>query len=501
MALAAVSLDDKYDLAKRRVLVTGTQAVVRLLLMQQARDRRLGQATAGYVTGYRGSPLGGLDQQFWRAADVLQPADIVFQPGINEDLAATALWGTQQAELRGEGRFDGVFGIWYGKGPGVDRSGDALRHANLAGTSPLGGVLALMGDDHTCESSTTAHQSEYAFVDAMIPVLSPAGVQEILDYGLFGYALSRYAGTWVGLKCVKDTVEFDGHGRRVARPGGDDRSRRLPHAARRAQHPPARQSAGAGRAAARVQDPGGAGLPAGQRARPPRSFRRTRSRGSASSPRARAISTSCQALDDLGIDEVRAANLGLRLLKVACTWPLEPQAIRDFAERPRDDRRGRGEARPDREPDQGDPLRHRQPAGGRRQEGRGGRVAVPLQGRARHQQHRHRHRRAARRRASGRAARPAPRRRSAMRRRCSPACAMSPSARPISAPAAPTTPPRSCRRARAPMPASAATTWSSACRPAYRGLHPDGRRRRQLDRRGAVLHPRPRLPEYRRRHL
>ena len=144
----AVTLGDKYDLSKNRILLTGTQAVIRLALMQHARDRRMGKRTAGYVTGYRGSPLGGLDQQFERAADLLRPADILFQPAVNEDLAATALWGTQQAEMRGEGRHDGVFGIWYGKGPGVDRSGDALKHANLAGTAPWGGVLALMGDDH-----------------------------------------------------------------------------------------------------------------------------------------------------------------------------------------------------------------------------------------------------------------------------------------------------------------------------------------------------------------
>ena len=202
-----VTLGDKYDLGKSRILLTGTQALVRMALTQRARDRRMGKRTAAYVTGYRGSPLGGLDQQFERAAGILQPADILFQPAVNEDLAATALWGTQQAEMRGEGRYDGVFGIWYGKGPGVDRAGDALKHANLAGTSPWGGVVALMGDDHTCESSTTAHQSEYAFVDAQIPILSPAGVQEVIDYGLIGFALSRFAGVWVGLKCVKDTIE------------------------------------------------------------------------------------------------------------------------------------------------------------------------------------------------------------------------------------------------------------------------------------------------------
>ena len=202
-----VTLDDKYDLEKSRIFVTGFQALVRLCLMQKERDRRAGLNTAGYVTGYRGSPLGGLDQQFQRAQQVLAPHDVVFQAGINEELAATAVWGTQQAELRGEGKYDGVFGMWYGKGPGVDRCGDVFRHANFAGTSKHGGVLALMGDDHTAESSTTAHQSEFHFVDLMIPILNPAGVQEIIDYGLYGWAMSRFTGAWTALKCMHETVE------------------------------------------------------------------------------------------------------------------------------------------------------------------------------------------------------------------------------------------------------------------------------------------------------
>ena len=199
---SAVSLDDKYDLSKRRVFLSGAQAIVRLLMMQKERDRRAGLNTAGFVSGYRGSPVGGLDQQFMRARRQFDAHDIVFQPGLNEELAATAVWGAQQAEMRGEGKYDGVFAIWYGKGPGVDRSGDAFRHANLAGTSKHGGALLLMGDDHTAESSTTAHQSEFHLLDIMIPILNPAGVQELLDYGQHGWAMSRYAGVWVGLKCV-----------------------------------------------------------------------------------------------------------------------------------------------------------------------------------------------------------------------------------------------------------------------------------------------------------
>ncbi len=205
--LAEVRLADRFDLSKTSVLLKGAQAVARLLIAQKERDRRAGFNTGGFVSGYRGSPVGGLDLQFARLKELFKANDIHFEPGLNEELAATAIWGAQQAEMRGEGRFDGVFGLWYGKGPGVDRSGDVFRHANLAGTSPHGGVLALMGDDHTAESSTTAHQSEFAFVDVMMPVLSPAGVQEILDYGALGWALSRYAGVWVGIKCIKDTIE------------------------------------------------------------------------------------------------------------------------------------------------------------------------------------------------------------------------------------------------------------------------------------------------------
>ncbi len=207
MSTSKISLNDKYDIVKHQVLLNGTQALVRLMIAQKERDRQAGLNTAGYVTGYRGSPLGAVDFQMKRAGNVLPENDITFQEGLNEDLAATALWGAQQAELRGEGRFDGVFGLWYGKGPGVDRSGDVMRHANMAGSSKNGGVIMAMGDDHTGESSTVLHQSDWAMVDASMPVISPAGVQEILDYGHYGYALSRFAGVWVGLKTMKDTIE------------------------------------------------------------------------------------------------------------------------------------------------------------------------------------------------------------------------------------------------------------------------------------------------------
>jgi len=330
MALKSVSLDDKYDLAQERVFVSGTQALVRLALMQKARDRRSGLDTAGYVTGYRGSPLGGLDQQFMRAEKVLKANDIRFQSGLNEDLAATALWGAQQAELRGEGKFDGVFGLWYGKGPGVDRSGDVFRHANNAGTSRHGGVLALMGDDHTCESSTTAHQSEFHFVDVMIPVLNPSGVQEIIDYGLYGWALSRFSGAWVGLKAVKDTIEstaiVDGRLDRVEivhpadfpmPPGGLN--------IRLGDTPIAQEE--------RLQEYKRDAVLHFLRANKLNRFI------TSGGPKARiGIATVGKsyldvrlALDELGIDEVRANDLGIRIWKVGCPWPLETRGLMEFA--------------------------------------------------------------------------------------------------------------------------------------------------------------------------
>ncbi|MBV6487930.1 MAG: indolepyruvate ferredoxin oxidoreductase family protein [Pseudorhodoplanes sp.] len=330
MTLRPVSLDDKYDLAQSPVFVTGYQAIIRLCLIQKERDRHAGLNTAGYVTGYRGSPLGGLDQQFVRAARQLAAADIKFQAGINEDLAATALWGSQQAELRGEGRFDGVFGIWYGKGPGVDRTGDVFRHANLAGTSKHGGVLALMGDDHTAESSTTAHQSEYHFVDVMIPILNPAGVQEIVDYGLYGLAMSRFCGTWAALKCMHETVEstavIDGRLDRVqivtpsdfVMPEGGLNIRL--HDTILGQE-------------ARLYDHKRDAMLAFIRAN--RLNRMITSGGPDAKigiiTTGKAYLDVRQAFDELGIDEVRCNDLGLRLFKIGCPWPISRQELMDFA--------------------------------------------------------------------------------------------------------------------------------------------------------------------------
>ena len=205
--LLAVDLSDKYTKSTGRVFLNGTQALVRLMMMQSQRDQQAGHRTAGLISGYRGSPLGALDLELSRLKPMLDDHALRFQPGLNEDLAATALWGSQQLGLFEKPQVEGVFGLWYGKGPGVDRSGDVFRHANMAGTAPLGGVLAVAGDDHGAKSSTTAHQSDYAFVDAMIPLLSPASVAEYLQFGLIGFAMSRFAGCWASMKTVADTVE------------------------------------------------------------------------------------------------------------------------------------------------------------------------------------------------------------------------------------------------------------------------------------------------------
>ncbi len=332
MAKRAHTLDEKFDLGVSDQLLTGTQAIVRLMLMQKARDRAAGLDTAGYVTGYRGSPIATLELALERAADVCAANDIVFHPGLNEDLAATAIWGTQQAELRGEGRYDGVFGLWYGKGPGIDRSGDAFRHANHAGTSKHGGVLALLGDDHTCESSTSAHQSEFAMMDAMIPILNPAGVQEVLDFGLLGYGLSRYAGVWVGLKCVKDNIEstatVDGRTDRVriVTPGDDEYAMPPGGLNIRLNDPPLEKER-------RLHDHKRRAIAAFARAN--RLDRIVTSGGDR--PRIGIVTTGKSyldtraAMDALGIDEVRANALGIRLYKVGMTWPLEPRGIMEFA--------------------------------------------------------------------------------------------------------------------------------------------------------------------------
>src|SRR5512141_3421830 len=207
MSALPVSLEDKYQLASGRVYLTGTQALVRLPMLQRARDLAAGLNTAGFISGYRGSPLGGIDQGMHGARKHLEAHHIKFHPGVNEDMAATSIWGTQQLNLFNDAKYDGVFAMWYGKGPGVDRCGDVFKHANAAGTSKHGGVLLVAGDDHACKSSTLPHQSDHMFSAALMPVLYPSSVQEILDLGLHGWAMSRYSGCWVAFKCVADTVE------------------------------------------------------------------------------------------------------------------------------------------------------------------------------------------------------------------------------------------------------------------------------------------------------
>jgi len=336
MSLAAVSLDDKYALESGRVFITGTQALVRLPMMQRHRDLAAGKNTACYVTGYRGSPLGGVDQAMWQAKRFLKKNHIHFQPGVNEDLAATAVWGTQQLDLFGDSNYDGVFSLWYAKGPGVDRSGDVLRHGNLAGTAKYGGVLLLAGDDHTCKSSTTAHQSEYAFMDAGIPVLNPSGVQEFLDLGVYGWALSRYSGCWTAFKVVAETVDstascyVDPHRIEIKIPEDFE----MPPGGLNIRWPQSSfASAQALEQEMRLHK---------YKLYAALAFARANklNRTVMDSPRRRFGIVTCgksyldvrQALDDLGIDDAHAAEIGLTVFKVGMTWPLERDGIRHFAE-------------------------------------------------------------------------------------------------------------------------------------------------------------------------
>jgi len=329
---AAVSLDDKYTLESGRIFLTGTQALVRLPMMQRQRDLRAGLNTASFISGYRGSPLGGVDQQLWRARKFLKQHHIHFQPGVNEELAATAIWGTQQANLFGDSLYDGIFSLWYGKGPGVDRSGDVFRHGNFAGSSQHGGVLLLAGDDHAAKSSTTAHQCEYAFMDVMVPVLNPAGVQDYLDLGLYGWALSRYSGCWVGFKAVTETVDstvscyVDPHRIQIVQPSDFQMPEgglnirwagALDMLEQEERHH--RYKLNAALAFVRAN-----GLDRRVIDSPNRKVGIVTAGKSYLDVR--------QAMDDLGIDEQMAKDIGLSLYKVAMTWPLEPQGIRAFCE-------------------------------------------------------------------------------------------------------------------------------------------------------------------------
>ena len=322
-------LEDKYTRASGRIYLSGVQALVRLPMMQRLRDQAAGLDTAGFISGYRGSPLGGFDLELWRARKHLEAAAVRFQPGLNEDLGATMVWGTQQTNLFPGAKVEGVFGMWYGKGPGVDRSGDVFKHANAAGTSARGGVLALAADDHACRSSTLPHGSEGEFSSALMPILNPAGVQDILDMGLVGWAMSRYTGRWIGFKTIAETVESSASvdvnpfARQIILPEDFE----MPAAGLniRWPDPPMEQEMRLHRYAVKAAQ----------------AFARANGIDKLvmDSPRARLgiVTTGksyldvLQALEYLGLDAQACAEIGIRVYKVGMTWPLEPQGIGAFA--------------------------------------------------------------------------------------------------------------------------------------------------------------------------
>ena len=329
MSTTKISLDDKYTLERTRAYLTGIQALVRLPILQHQRDLYAGLNTAGFISGYRGSPLGGLDQTMWKVQKHLKSHNIVFQPGVNEELAATAVWGSQQVNLFEGAKYDGVFGMWYGKGPGVDRSMDVFKHANAFGTSKHGGVLAIAGDDHACVSSTLPHQSEHNFVGASIPVLNPGNVQEVLDFGIIGWQLSRYSGCWIALKAISENMDS-------GMPVDIDPSRvniiipqdfKLPEEGLNGRWP------ASGLEQERILNK--------FRIYAARNFARVNKLDKlvldSDNPRFGIITTGksyfdvMQALEDLGIDENTRQEIGLRVLKVGMSWPLEPTATHEFA--------------------------------------------------------------------------------------------------------------------------------------------------------------------------
>ncbi len=327
--LNKISLDDKYALDATRAYLTGIEALVRLPILQHQRDLEAGLNTAGFVSGYRGSPVGTVDQAMWKAAAWLDKHHIRFQPGINEDLAATAVWGTQQTHLLPGAKYDGVFALWYGKGPGVDRSMDVIKHANAFGTTQYGGVLAVAGDDHACKSSTVPHQSEHMFIGAAVPVLNPANVQDVLDYGIYGWALSRYSGCWVGLKAITENMDS-------AISADIDPARvqiRLPHDF---EEPPGGLNAHWPTTPLEQEQ-----LLHKYRIYAARAFAYANhlNRVTLDTPNPRlGIVTSgkshldvMEALQDLGIDQNTAGEIGIRIYKVGMSWPLEPIATHRFA--------------------------------------------------------------------------------------------------------------------------------------------------------------------------
>ncbi|MBU6191245.1 MAG: indolepyruvate ferredoxin oxidoreductase family protein, partial [Betaproteobacteria bacterium] len=330
--LRDVQLDDKYTADSGQVYLTGTQALVRLPLMQRRRDLAAGLNTGGYISGYRGSPIGAYDQALWRARKHLDDHHVRFVPGLNEDLAATAIWGTQQLHFFPGAQYDGVFSIWYGKGPGVDRTGDAFRHANQAGSAAHGGVLAIGGDDHGAKSSTVAAQTDHIFIAVSMPVLAPATVQDYLDLGLHGFAMSRFSGCWVGFKAVTDTLETAGIvdvsaerlnivlPQDVPMPPGGLNSRWPEEPFLKLEERLVRWKLPAVRAYARANrlDRNALGRADGEPAR----------LGIVSS--GKAYLDTMQALVELGIDDATARRIGLRVYRVAMPWPLEPESAREF---------------------------------------------------------------------------------------------------------------------------------------------------------------------------
>ena len=329
-ALETVTLDDKYSLDHGRAFMSGVQALVRLPMLQRSRDAIAGLNTAGFISGYRGSPLGGYDQALWAAKKHLAAQNIVFQPGVNEELGATAVWGTQQLDLYPQSqKFDGVFGIWYGKGPGVDRCSDVFKHANMAGTAKHGGVIAIAGDDHVSKSSTAPHQSDHIFKACGLPVFFPSSVQEILDMGLHAFAMSRFSGVWSGMKTIQEVVEssssvsVDPDRVKIIIP----EDFQMPPGGLHIRWPdaPLEQEA-------RLMDYKWYAALAYIRANklnynviaaPDDRF------GIIAS--GKAFNDTRQALSDLGLDEDTCHQLGIRLHKVNVVWPLEASITRDFA--------------------------------------------------------------------------------------------------------------------------------------------------------------------------
>jgi indolepyruvate ferredoxin oxidoreductase len=333
--LTRVSLDDKYSATSDRIYLSGIQALVRLPMMQRLRDRAAGLNTAGFISGYRGSPLGGLDETLWKAQQHLDANHIKFVPGVNEDLAATAVWGTQQVDLIGPAKYDGVFAMWYGKGPGVDRCGDVFKHMNHAGTAKHGGVLLVAGDDHGAYSSTLPHQSDHIFSACMIPLLYPCNVQEYLDLGLHGWAMSRFSGCAVGFKALADTVESsasidaDPYRLQITIPADFV----MPEGGLNARLSTDTLGIQARKQEALMQDYKIYAALAYARAN-------QLNHTTIDSPHAKlGIIASgksyldvLEALEELGIDEPMASSIGLRLFKVAMPWPLEPDGVREFAQ-------------------------------------------------------------------------------------------------------------------------------------------------------------------------